>query len=71
MKLRPREWSNSTPSRVQSILLVGVYAPTTIYENENTAVKFSSDGTLEFASGTQGKLEAFRRHRSHFHSLHF
>jgi hypothetical protein len=28
------------PSAVD--LLVGVYAPTTIYENENTAVKFSS-----------------------------
>jgi len=28
------------PSAVD--LLVGVYAPTTIYEDENTAVKFSS-----------------------------
>ena len=40
-------------------LLVGVYTPMTIYENENTAVKFFSDGTLEFASGTQGKWKLF------------
>jgi hypothetical protein len=30
-----------------------------IYENENTAVKFLSDDTLEFASGTQGKWKLF------------
>jgi hypothetical protein len=40
-------------------LFVGVYTPSTIYENENTAVKFSPDGTLEFASGTQGKWKLF------------
>jgi hypothetical protein len=40
-------------------LLVGVYTPMSIYENENTAVKFSSDGTLEFASGTVGKWKLF------------
>ena len=40
-------------------LLVGMYTPKTIYENENTAVKFSADGTLEFASGTQGRWKLF------------
>jgi hypothetical protein len=40
-------------------LIVGVYTPTSIYENENTAVKFSSDGSLEFASGTRGKWKLF------------
>jgi hypothetical protein len=45
------------PSAVD--LLVGLYTPMSIYENENTAVKFSSDGTLEFASGTPGKWKLF------------
>ena len=45
------------PSTVD--LLVGVYIPMAIYENENTAVKFLSDDTLEFASGTQGKWKLF------------
>jgi len=45
------------PSAVD--LLVGVYTPMSIYQNENTAAKFSADGTLEFASGTQGKWKLF------------
>jgi hypothetical protein len=45
------------PSAVD--LLVGMYTPMSIFENEDTAVKFSSDGTLEFASGTQGKWKLF------------
>ena len=35
-------------------LIVGTYTPMLVYDNESTAVKFKSDGTLEFASGTLG-----------------
>jgi hypothetical protein len=45
------------PSAVDAI--VGVYSPKTIYENERTAVKFSADGTLQFASGTRGSWKVF------------
>lgn len=40
-------------------LIVGTYTPSTIYDNENTAVKFKPDGTLEFASGTLGTWKLF------------
>jgi hypothetical protein len=40
-------------------LIVGTYSPAVIYDNENTAVKFNPDGTLEFASGTLGKWKLF------------
>jgi hypothetical protein len=46
------EQSNADP-------IVGVYSPKTIYENEDTAVKFSPNGTLQFASGTQGSWKVF------------
>ena len=45
------------PSAAEAI--IGVYSPKTIYENENSAVKFSSDGALQFASGTQGSWKVF------------
>ena len=40
-------------------MIVGLYTPSAIYENEDTAVKFNADGSLEFASGTQGKWKLF------------
>jgi hypothetical protein len=40
-------------------LIVGTYTPMTIYENEDTAVKFRPDGTLQFASGTVGTWKLF------------
>jgi hypothetical protein len=40
-------------------LIVGTYTPKTIYNDENSAVKFKPDGTLEFASGTLGKWKVF------------
>ena len=40
-------------------LVVGTYTPMTVYDNENTAVKFRPDGTLEFASGTLGSWKVF------------
>jgi hypothetical protein len=40
-------------------LIVGLYTPSSIYENEDSAVKFNPDGSLEFASGTQGKWKLF------------
>jgi hypothetical protein len=45
------------PSAVDAV--VGVYSPKIIHENENTAVKFSADGTLQFASGTKGSWKVF------------
>jgi hypothetical protein len=39
--------------------IVGIYNPKVIYENENTAVKFSPDGALQFASGTRGSWKVF------------
>jgi hypothetical protein len=39
--------------------IVGTYIPMSIYDNENTAVKFKPDGTLEFASGTLGTWKLF------------
>jgi hypothetical protein len=39
--------------------VVGVYTPKVVYENENGAAKFASDGTLVFASGTQGTWKVF------------
>jgi hypothetical protein len=47
------------PAPSPNDLLLGVYTPMTVYENENTSVKFSSDGTLEFASGTRGSWKLF------------
>jgi hypothetical protein len=40
-------------------LIVGTYTPLIIYDNDSTAVKFKSDGTLEFASGTLGTWKVF------------
>src|SRR5215472_12216314 len=40
-------------------LIVGTYTPMTIYDNENTVVKFKPDGSLEFASGTLGTWKLF------------
>jgi hypothetical protein len=42
-----------------SELIVGTYTPMMVYDNENTAVKFKPDGTLEFASGTLGTWKIF------------
>ena len=40
-------------------LIVGTYTPMSVHDNEDTAAKFSPDGTLEFASGTKGKWKLF------------
>jgi hypothetical protein len=40
-------------------LIVGTYTPATIYDNEDTAVKFRPDGILQFASGTLGTWKLF------------
>jgi hypothetical protein len=40
-------------------LIVGTYAPMSIHDNEDSAAKFSADGTLEFASGTMGRWKLF------------
>src|SRR3984885_1751421 len=40
-------------------LIVGTYTPQTVYDNEDSAVKFEANGTLEFASGTPGRWKLF------------
>jgi hypothetical protein len=40
-------------------LIVGTYTPMSIHDNEDTAAKFSANGTVEFASGTMGKWKLF------------
>jgi hypothetical protein len=40
-------------------LIVGTYTPMSIHDNEDSAAKFSADGTLEFASGTMGRWKLF------------
>jgi hypothetical protein len=40
-------------------LIVGTYTPMSIYDSEDTAVKFRPDGTLQFASGTTGTWKLF------------
>jgi hypothetical protein len=40
-------------------LIAGTYTPMSIHDNEDSACKFSADGTLEFASGTTGKWKLF------------
>lgn len=40
-------------------LIVGTYTPMSVHDNEDSAAKFSADGTLQFASGTVGKWQLF------------
>jgi hypothetical protein len=40
-------------------LIVGTYTPMSVHDNEDTAAKFTADGTLEFASGTRGRWKLF------------
>jgi hypothetical protein len=40
-------------------LIVGTYTPMSVHDNEDSAAKFSPDGTLEFASGTRGRWKLF------------
>jgi hypothetical protein len=40
-------------------LIVGAYTPMSVHDNEDSAAKFSADGTLEFASGTTGRWKLF------------
>ena len=40
-------------------LIVGTYTPMSVHDNEDSAARFSADGTLEFASGTTGKWKLF------------
>jgi hypothetical protein len=40
-------------------LIVGTYTPMSVHDNEDSAAKFSADGTLEFASGTRGRWKLF------------
>ena len=49
-------------------LIVGTY--TTSYDNEDTAVKFKPDGTLEFASGTLGTWKLFDQD-AHIYTITF
>jgi len=51
-------------------LIVGTYTPMAIYDNENAAVKFKPDGTLEFASGTLGTWKLFDED-AHIYSVTF
>jgi|HubBroStandDraft_5_1064220.scaffolds.fasta_scaffold08823_5 hypothetical protein len=40
-------------------LIVGTYTPMSVHDNEDSAARFSPDGTLEFASGTRGRWKLF------------
>jgi hypothetical protein len=51
-------------------LIVGTYTPMSVHDNEDTAAKFSADGTLEFASGTTGKWKLFDAD-SHLYTVTF
>jgi len=51
-------------------LIVGTYTPMSVHDNEDTAAKFSPDGTLEFASGTTGKWKLFDAD-SHLYTVTF
>jgi len=51
-------------------LIVGTYTPMSVHDNEDTAAKFSADGTLEFASGTTGKWKLFDA-GSHLYTVSF
>jgi hypothetical protein len=51
-------------------LIVGTYTPMSVHDNEDTAAKFSPDGTLEFASGTMGKWKLFDAN-SHLYTISF
>jgi len=39
--------------------LIVAPTPMSVHDNEDSAAKFSPDGTLEFASGTKGKWKLF------------
>ena len=39
--------------------IVGIYTPKSVYDNEDSAVKFFENGTLQFASGTTGQWTLF------------
>jgi hypothetical protein len=51
-------------------LIVGTYSPKRIYDGENTAMKLTADGTLEFASGTKGAWKLFDSN-THLYTLTF
>jgi hypothetical protein len=51
-------------------LVVGTYTPMAIQENEDSACKFSPDGSLEFASGTRGRWKLFDA-SSHLYTVTF
>jgi hypothetical protein len=51
-------------------LIVGTYTPNVVHDNEDSAAKFSADGTLEFASGTMGKWKLFDA-ASHLYTVTF
>jgi hypothetical protein len=51
-------------------LIVGTYSPKLIYSNEDTAVKFLPDGTLQFASGTSGTWKLFDA-ETHIYTITF
>jgi len=51
-------------------LIVGAYTPMSIHDNEDSAVKFSADGALEFASGTTGQWKLFDAD-SHLYTVTF
>jgi hypothetical protein len=40
-------------------LIVGTYTPMSIHDNEDSAVKFAANGSLEFASGAAGRWKLF------------
>jgi hypothetical protein len=58
------------PPLNDTALVVGTYTPMAIQENEDSACKFSPDGTLEFASGTRGRWKLFD-HSSHLYTITF
>jgi hypothetical protein len=51
-------------------LIVGTYTPMSIHDNEDSAVKFSANGSLEFASGTAGRWKLFDAD-SHLYTVSF
>jgi hypothetical protein len=58
------------PPLSDTALVVGTYTPMSIHEDEDSACKFSADGSLEFASGTRGKWKLFDA-SSHLYTVTF
>ncbi|MGD0736080.1 MAG: hypothetical protein ABR976_13080 [Terracidiphilus sp.] len=51
-------------------LIVGMYTPMVVHDNEDTAAKFEPNGTMEFASGTMGHWKLFDAN-SHLYTVQY